>query len=162
MREIRMTVLRSAAWLALALLTIGCGGVYDYSPAGVSHNSDKFGKSTGQIDKEINKSLQKMTDRFNLVIKRYLGLKISKVIADMLERNNLEQEDLDLFLDEGEVEGEERAEVYREYHLLMAASEAQQAEDQAEQAEDQAQDQADQADDPTKEELPAAEPIDTL
>lgn len=155
MREIRMTVLRSAAWLALALLTIGCGGVYDYSPAGVSHNSDKFGKSTGQIDKEINKSLQKMTDRFNLVIKRYLGLKISKVIADMLERNNLEQEDLDLFLDEGEVEGEERAEVYREYHLLMAASEAQQAEDQA-------QDQADQADDPTKEELPAAEPIDTL
>lgn len=145
----KMTVLHTALWLLCALMTVGCGEVYNYSPAGVSHNSDKFGKSTGKIDKEINKSLAKMNARFNLVIQRYLGLKMSKIIKDMLERSNLEQEDLDIFLDEGEVEGEERAEVVREYHNLMAAK--------AEHAEKKASDTA-SAEQPAPTELPAQRP----
>lgn len=125
----KKTVLHSALWLLCALMTVGCGEMYTYSPAGVSHNSDKFGKSTGKIDKEINKSLEKMNAKFNLVVQRYLGLKMSKLIADMLARSDLEQEDLDLFLDEGEVEGEERAEVVQEYKNLMAAKAEQAAAD---------------------------------
>lgn len=134
MRQMRQMILRTAAWLMVALMTISCGEVYDYSPAGVSHNSDKFGKSTGKIDKEINKSLKSMTDRFNLIVQRYLGFKISKAIKEMLDRSNLEQEDLDLILDESEVKGEERALIVKEYHLLMAASRAEEAETDAEES----------------------------
>lgn len=120
MLDMRQQLIKIGAVLALGLSSVGCGKLYNYTPAGVNHNSDRFGRSTGKIEKEINSSFDKVSERFNLIVQRYLGLKISKIIADLLARNDLEMEDLEAFLDESRVEGENRALVLEEYRILMA------------------------------------------
>lgn len=123
MFDMRQQLIKIGAVLALGLSSVGCGKLYNYTPAGVNHNSDRFGRDTGKIEKEINSSFDKVSERFNLIVQRYLGLKISKIIADMLARNDLELEDLEAFLDDSRVEGENRSLVLEEYRILMAEAE---------------------------------------
>lgn len=119
MRSMRFTIPLIIA--ALAMINVGCGEFYAYTPAGVSHHSDRFGHDTGKIEKEINNSFDKMSERFNLMIERYMGLKISNIVAGLLQRNDLDEEDLLAFFDESEIEQEERDILLEEYNLLMDA-----------------------------------------
>lgn len=105
----------------LAIVNVGCGKYYAYTPAGVSHNTDRFGHDTGKIEKEINESFDKMSERFNLMVERYMGLKIGNLVSDLLQRNDLDEEDLQAFFDESDINDEERDIVLKEYELLMAA-----------------------------------------